>query len=476
VTSDGLVIIGGSDAGVMAAVWAKEQEPQLPVTLVVRDAYPNLSICGIPFYVSGETPEWSMLAHRTVDDLEALGLRLLLDHEATGIDPADRRVKIVDPDDRVLTLGYGSLVIGTGGMPVRPALPGIELPGVHLLHTIDEARRLHDVVLDGAKRAVLIGAGYVGTEMADALTQRGVDVTIVEMAPAVLTTFDPDLGEIVGDELTRHGVTVAPRQKVERIEKQGDGSLRVVGSPTLDIDADVVLVAVGVRPASELARDAGVHVDDRGAIVVDRRMATNLERVWAAGDCAHTHHVLVDRPVYLPLGSTAHKQGRIAGLNAAGGDRVFAGSCGTQAVKVFELVAARTGFRDVEAHAFGFDARSATVEVDDHKAYYPGSSKIVVRLTADRRTGRLLGAQIIGAYGAEVSKRIDIVAAALHDGAVVDRLNDLDLSYTPPLSSPWDPIQAAAQEWLRQAHSSIASAVQFRHTLCGAENGGSMSA
>jgi NADPH-dependent 2,4-dienoyl-CoA reductase/sulfur reductase-like enzyme len=183
-----------------------------------------------------------------------------------------------------------------------------------------------------------------------------------------------------------------------------------------------------------------------------REIATNVERVWAAGDCVHTHHVLVDEPLYLPLGTTAHKQGRTAGLNAAGGDHTFGGSCGTQAVKVFELVAARTGFRDVEASSSGFDALSVTVEVDDHKAYYPGSTKIVTRLTGDCRTGRLLGAQIIGAYGAEISKRIDIVAAALHHRANVETLNDLDLSYTPPLSSPWDPVQVAAQAWLRAAH------------------------
>jgi NADPH-dependent 2,4-dienoyl-CoA reductase/sulfur reductase-like enzyme len=335
---------------------------------------------------------------------------------------------------------------------VRPSLPGIDLPGVHLLHTIDQARQLHDVVLDGTKRAVLIGAGYIGTEMADALSRRGLEVTIIEMAPAVLTTFDPDLGEIVGEELRRHGFRVVCGQPVERIEKHGDGSLRVVGAPNLDVAADVVLVAVGVRPETQLARSAGVHVNERGAVVVDRRMATNIERVWAAGDCVRTHHVLVDQPVYLPLGTTAHKQGRTAGLNAAGGDATFAGSCGTQAVKVFELVAARTGFRDIEAHSAGFDAFSVIVEVDDHKAYYPGSTKIVARLTGDRRTGRLLGAQIIGAYGAEISKRIDTVAAALHHAANVESLNDLDLSYTPPLSSPWDPVQVAAQEWLRAAH------------------------
>ena len=447
----GLVIVGGSDAGIMAGLWAKDVVPELDVTLAVRDAYPNFSICGIPFYVSGETPEWPMLAHRTADDLEAMGLRLLLDHDVTAIDPGERSVAAVAPTGDEVRLGYDALVVGTGATPVRPRFPGVELPGVYLLHTIGEARHLHDTLHERSRRAVLIGAGYIGTEMADALTHRGLDVTIVEMAPAVLTTFDPDLGEIVGEELRRHGVSVRCGHTVERVERDGDGSLRVLGSDGLDERGDVVLVAVGVRPDSELARRAGVHVDDRGAITVDHGMATNVDRVWAAGDCVHTHHVLFDAPTYLPLGTTAHKQGRVAGLNAVGGDARFAGSCGTQAVKVFDLVAARTGLRDIEAARHGFEPVSVTVEADDHKAYYPGAKRMTVRVTGDRRSARLLGAQIIGAYGTEISKRVDIFAAALQARANVATLNDFDLSYTPPLSSPWDPVQVAAQAWLRDA-------------------------
>jgi NADPH-dependent 2,4-dienoyl-CoA reductase/sulfur reductase-like enzyme len=445
----GLVIVGGSDAGIMAGLWARETDPGLPVTLVVRDAYPNFSICGIPFYLSGETPDWLMLAHRTRDDIEAMGVRLLLDHEATAIDPERRAVAVRSATGTSLQLPYDELVVGTGAVPIRPRLPGVALPGVHMLHTIHEARHLHGrVVRPAARRAVLIGAGYVGTEMADALTHRGLEVTIVEMAPAVLTTFDTDLGELVGSELRRHGVNVECGKAVERIE-QKDGLLHVVGSHGLDAAGDIVLVAVGIRPHTELAQQSGIAVNQRGAVVVDDRMRTNLDHVWAAGDCVHTHHVLLKEPTYLPLGTTAHKQGRVAGINAAGGDARFAGSCGTQSVKIFELVAARTGLRDHEARAAGFEPASVTVEVDDHKAYYPGATKIHVRITGDRQTGRLLGAQLLGAYGAEVSKRVDIVAAAIHAGASVEGLNEFDLSYTPPLSSPWDPIQTAAQSWLR---------------------------
>jgi len=204
----GLVIIGGSDAGIMAGLWAREVADEIPVTLIVRDVYPNFSICGIPFYISGETPDWQMLAHRTLADLEAAGLRLLLGHDAVAIDLKRRKVTVQPSTGTAFELAYDAVVIGTGATPVRPNLPGVDLPGVHLLHTIDEARQLRNVIDEGARRVALIGAGYVGTEMADAFAHRNVEVTIVEMAPSVLTTFDPDLGRLVGAELEDHGVTV----------------------------------------------------------------------------------------------------------------------------------------------------------------------------------------------------------------------------------------------------------------------------
>lgn len=256
----------------MAGLWAREVAPDLPVTMVVRDAYPNFSICGIPFYVSGETPEWTRLAHRSTDDLAATGLRLLLAHEAVAIDPSARTVEVRSANgDEVL--GYDELVVGTGARPVLPPLPGIDLPGVHVVHTIDEARALRAVVDGGARRVALIGAGYIGTEMADAFTHRDVEVTLIEMAPAVLTTFDTDLGALVGAELEQHGVAVMCGTTVERLEPGVDGRVRVLGSPDLDVTVDAVLVGVGVRPDSTLAAVAGVPVDARSAIVVDERMA-----------------------------------------------------------------------------------------------------------------------------------------------------------------------------------------------------------
>jgi NADPH-dependent 2,4-dienoyl-CoA reductase/sulfur reductase-like enzyme len=217
--------------------------------------------------------------------------------------------------------------------------------------------------------------------------------------------------------------------------------------------ADLVLLVVGVRPDADLATAAGVETGVRGALRVDRRMRTNLPDILAAGDFVETHHRLLDQPAYLPLGTTAHKQGRVAGETAVGGERAFAGSLGTQVVKVFELAVARTGLRDHEAREAGFDAVTVGSVQVDHKAYYPGAHQLHLRLTGDRQTGRLLGAQLVGHQDAEVAKRIDIPAGALFHAMTVDGLSDLDLSYTPPFGSPWDAIQLAAHDWARQTRA-----------------------
>jgi NADPH-dependent 2,4-dienoyl-CoA reductase/sulfur reductase-like enzyme len=285
-------------------------------------------------------------------------------------------------------------------------------------------------------------------EMADALTLRGLSVTVVEFAETVLTTVDRPLGEKVATELERHGVKVVIGVGIESIQAEGK-SLTVQGTNGFCTNADLVLVAVGCRPSTTLAEKAGIETGFKGAIKVNRRMQTNLPDVFAAGDCVETWHNLLNSYTYLPLGTTAHKQGRIAGENVVGGNREFAGSLGTQAVKIFDLVAARTGLRDIEAQEAGINSFTDQFETWDHKVYYPGAENMSIRITGDQTTGRLLGAQILGHRKSEVSKRIDIFAAAIFSKMTVEQLSDLDLSYTPPLSSPWDPIQMAAQAWIK---------------------------
>jgi NADPH-dependent 2,4-dienoyl-CoA reductase/sulfur reductase-like enzyme len=458
-----VVMIGGSDAGISAALRARELDPAADVTVVLEDAYPNFSICGIPYYVSGEVAHWRNLAHRTLADLEAAGMRLRLDTTARRIDVPGRKLLVTTAGGGEEVLGYDKLVIGTGAVPVRPPITGLSGPGalgpadgVHLLHSMGDTFAVMRTLEEAAPaRAVIVGAGYIGLEMADALTVRGLSVTQMEQLGEVLPTVDPQLGALVHDELAARGVEVLTGTTVQAISAAppgGPGRLQVQAAAAdgtaVTRTADMVLVVVGVRPETALAADAGATLGVKGAIAVDPGMRTNLPDVFAAGDCVITHHRLLGE-TYLPLGTTAHKQGRVAGENALGGNREFAGSLGTQVVKIFGQAAARTGLRDHEAAAAGYDPVTTQTAADDHKAYYPGSHRITIRVTGDRTTGRLLGMQLFGHKNAEIAKRIDIAATAIYHGMTVDAVSDLDLSYTPPLGSPWDAVQMAAQAWVR---------------------------
>ncbi|CAN5323240.1 FAD-dependent oxidoreductase [soil metagenome] len=450
-----IVVVGGSDAGISAALRATELEPGAEVTVVVADSYPNYSICGIPYYFSGDVHPWQSLAHRTTADLEAAGLRLRLDTLVTAIDPTGRTIAIRDAGGAESLLAYDELVVGTGASPSTAGIAGLDrlgpTDGVHVLHSMGDTFALErDLDARRPGTAIIIGAGYVGLEMAEGLRARGIAVTQLQRGPEVLSTLDPEFGAIVRDELTRHGVEVVTNAVVDSIERGAEGLLvaGTHGGSRAGWAADLVLVVVGVRPNTSLLHAAGASLGPGGAVVVDKSMRTGIPHVFAAGDGVVTHHRLLGT-TYLPLGTTAHKQGRVAGENAVGGSASFAGSLGTQVVKVFDLVAARTGLRDHEAIAAGQSALSVTARADDHKAYYPGAKPISIRITGDHAEGRLLGAQLIGAYGSEIAKRVDTFATAIHHGMSVEGINDLDLSYTPPLGSPWDAVQVAAQAWGR---------------------------
>lgn len=458
-----LVAIGGSDAGISTALRARELDPSVDVTVVVADAYPNFSICGIPYYFSREVQPWQSLAHRTHADLEATGMNLRLNTLATSINVDGRTLTVRDAAGTESTIAYDELMVGTGASPSTAGIAGLDQlgpdDGVHLLHSMGDTFALERYLDEHQpETAIIVGAGYVGLEMAEALTVRGLHVTQLQRGPEVLSTLDPELGSLVREELTRHGVDVLTGTRVEAVTRDA-GRLTVTGirdGDTFSRSADLVLVVVGVRPNTSLLTAAGAATGAGGAVVVDEHMRTGLPNVWAAGDGVVTHHRLLG-VTYLPLGTTSHKQGRVAGENAVGGNARFAGSLGTQVVKVFDVVAARTGLRDHEAAAADYAPHSYTAIADDHKRYYPGATPISIRITGDTRDGRLLGAQLVGTRGAEISKRVDTYATALHHGMTVAGMSDLDLSYTPPLGSPWDAVQMATQAWERDARSLTAA-------------------
>jgi NADPH-dependent 2,4-dienoyl-CoA reductase/sulfur reductase-like enzyme len=444
-----LLVIGASDAGISSALRAKELNPSLDVAVVAADEYPNFSICGLPHFLGGEVRAWQDLAHRTREDLEEAGIRLFLRHRAVTIDNSKKTVEIIDEREHQTFFPYDRLVLATGAVSRRPDIPGIGLTGVFFLRWMDDGLKIQRYLASHRpQKIVLIGGGYIGAEMAEAMLHRRLQVEVVERSQVLLRHIDPEFSRSIQAELESQGARIHTGFTVEKIEYKGQ-KLHVISSRGRQIPADMVLVAVGCLPQTELAASAGIRTGKHGAIQVTRRMETNIPGIYAAGDCVETWNRILKSHTYQPLGTVAHKQGRIAGENAAGGDRKFSGTLGTQSIKIMNLVYARTGLLAEEAVRAGYDPVSSRIETYDHKSYYPGACSLKLIIIGDRMTRRLLGAQILGSQHAEISKRLDILACALYHQMAVGELEDLDLSYTPPLSTPWDPIQTAAQAWVQ---------------------------
>src|SRR6266568_4904288 len=308
----------------------REVDPGAEVTVVVSDSFPNYSICGLPFYLSGEVPDWHWLAHRTAEEITGVGVYLLLDHTAQVIDPVEHVVTVVAHSGQADRLRYDRLVIATRAVPVRPPIAGLDLPGVYLLRSMEDSFAVHTHLEAQAPRsAVIIGGGYIGLEMADALTHRGLSVTVVEHGASVLKNFDTSLGQHVAAEVRRHGVQVVSGVGIEDIVQEGS-QLRVGGSEGFSTSTDLVLIGVGVQPVTDLAQSAGVMLGVRHAIRVSRAMETNVPNTYAAGDCVETWHHLLGRTTYLPLGTTAHKQCRQASIRSPSSPRAGTTKCITQ--------------------------------------------------------------------------------------------------------------------------------------------------
>lgn len=414
-------MLGGGAAGLSAASAARRACPACEIVVLEATGYAAYGMCGLPYYLSAlvERPE-DLLAYPPEFFRERRRLDLRLHTEAIGIDPG-RRVVRARREGRVEELGYDALVVAAGGVPAVP--PGFD--GAYTVRTMEDAIALR-ARLDsgGVRRALVVGAGYIGLEMAEALHARGAFVTVSERLDRVL----PNLDEPVAALVEKH-----VRERVD---------LRLGGAAVDDVEPDVTVVSVGVRPASTLAAEAGARTGPGGALVVDERMATSLPGVWAAGDCVAPFHRVLGGPAFVPLGPAANKTGRVAGTNAAGGDARFAGVVGTAVVKVFDLEVARTGLTLAEARAAGMAAVATDVVSRSRAKYYPGVAPLHVRLV-HAPDGRLLGAQLVGRERA--AKRVDVVAAALYANLTVDDLAALDLSYAPPYSPVYDPLIVAAQ-------------------------------
>lgn len=441
-----VVVIGGGAAGMSAASRVRRLRPDWEITVLERGEHVSFILCGLPYYIEGLVDDENRLAVYTPDYFRAeRSIDVRTRQEARRIDPAGRLVEAVDlASGASHAFPYDRLIIAAGAQPVRPKIAGLDLEGVFVLRSIPSGVAVRSFLGNRTvRRAVIVGGGYVGLEMAEALRALGAEVTIIEAAASVLPGGEPEIAALVDEELRRQGVDVRTQQVAQAFEGDG-GSVRRAVTSDGTLEVDLVLVSVGVRPDVAVAREAGIEVGPTGAIAADARMATNLPEVYAAGDCAEARHLLTGRPAYVPLGTTANKQGRVAGINAAGGQAEFAGIVGTAALKVFDLEVARTGLSEAQAREAGFDPVGAVVRFPSHAPYYPGARTLTVKLVADAGSGRLLGGQMAGP--GSVAKRIDAVATALHAGMSVGDLEALDLTYAPPFATAWEGIQIAAQQ------------------------------
>jgi NADPH-dependent 2,4-dienoyl-CoA reductase/sulfur reductase-like enzyme len=446
-----LVVIGGDAAGGSAASQAKKLAAKrgdpLDVVMFERGRTTSYSACGIPYWISGAVDDGERLITRTPEQHRAAGIDVRMRTEVVGIDLQERRVHWRDLDDGTEgTEPYDDLVHATGSVPMRPPVPGIDAPGVHGVQVLDDGAALRAELEDrDARRVVVVGGGYIGLEIAEACRMRGIEATVVDMSAQPVGTFDPDVGRFIADAVRDEGIELVLSDAVAGIETDADGrACAVVTASGRELPADLVVLGLGVRPNVALAREAGIPLGTSGGIAVDNRMRTEADGVWAAGDCVESRHRLSGQRVVVALGTHANKQGRVAGINIGGGYATFPGVIGTAITKVCNLEAARTGLSSQEAEAAGYSFVTAWVDSTTRAGYFPGARPIRVKMIAERRSGRLLGAQVVGQ--AQAAKRIDALAICIWNEMTVDEILSLDLAYAPPFSPVWDPVLIAARK------------------------------
>lgn len=449
-----LVVIGGDAGGMAAASQARRMRPDrddLDIVAFERGTRTSFSACGIPFRVGGLIGALDDLVARTPEEHRRRGIDVRTRHEVKAIDLDRRVVDVVDLDaNRSFEQPFDQLLIGTGARPIRPPLPGITLGFVKGVQNLDDADDLLAYAeTSRCRKVVVVGAGYIGLEMAEAFARWGASVTIIEGADQVMSTLDADMAaeaqkviESIGIDV-RLGVPVAGFEPGRVLTADGD------------LAADLVVLGIGVRPNSELAAGAGITLGVRDSIRVDRRQRTSAGGVWAAGDCCESTNVITHQPVHVALGTIANRQARVAGINLGGGYATFPGVLGSAVTKLCELEIGRTGLTEREARDNSFEVAVGKIDSTSRAAYYPGTSAMTVKLVAERGTGRLLGGQIVGGKGS--AKRIDVIATALAAGMTATDLELTDLSYAPPFSPVWEPVLLAARHAAKAARSSMES-------------------
>lgn len=454
-----IVIIGGSACGPKAAARARRISPDARITVLEQGEYVSVASCGLPYYISGVIEKESSLIVRRPDYFKnVMDIDLLTGVRAVSIDRRAYTVEAVNlKTEEKKTFEYDKLVISTGTAPKIPPLMGRDLKNVFTLSKIEDANAIRNALaLGNLKKAVIIGAGLIGMEMAEAFTHRGLETTVIESLnwplPALL---DMDIGLLLEKYLRAKGIKLALGERVAALEDNGEGYVKSVTTVDNRFDADIVLLAIGTAPNVKLAKDAGLVIGQLGGIAVNQFLETSDPDIYAGGDCVENVNLVTGNKTLAPLGSTANKHGRVIGTNITGGGETFPGVLATSVVKIFDYNVARTGLTEGQCTG-GLEAISALIPAPDRANYYPGNKEMVLRLIADRKTGRVVGAQAIGE--GEVAKRIDVIATAITFGATVENLTNLDLAYAPPYNTAMDPVHNAASV-IRNKMSGLAKAV-----------------
>lgn len=439
-----LIIIGGVAAGTKAAAKALRVDPNLDIIIYQDEAEVAYSACGIPYVISGVINDGNRIIIRTPEDFAKEGITVFTRHRVVSIDKSARHLTVKNLHNNIdEVVAYDRLILATGARPIVPSLAGIDLQGVVTLRNIVDLNRF-EMLLNSLqpKQAVIVGAGYIGLELAEALVYPAIKTTLVEKSACILPKFDAEMAEHVHQHLVDSNVELILGDGLAKLYGENGRVTAIETESGKKIAADLVVLAIGIRPNSELAKACGIELGKTGAIAVDTRMETSIPGIFAAGDCCETTDRIRGIPIWMPLGDIANLQGRVAGTNAAGGNAHFPGVFGTAIFKTFNLQVAITGLSEKAARESGFEPVSIVMAGADRARYYPGRQELTIKLVADRGDGRLLGAQVIGT-GA-VDKMIDIAATALLGKLTCADLENADLAYSPPFSPVLSPIIVAA--------------------------------
>lgn len=460
--SNHIVIIGGTACGPKAAARARRCDPKARITLIEQESNLSTATCGLPYFISGVIRDRSVMVAREPDYFRSVfDMEVLINTRATSIDPATHKVDVLDLESKQpSTIDYDKLVLATGNHPIVPNWPGKDLEGICTLSTLPDADAIMKYLSGGKKDVVVVGAGLIGLEMAEAFIHLGLNVTVVEaMSYPLPTLLDFEVAARVEKQLRLKGVKLLFDSPVTGFTGDAHGKVRTVSTKNQEIEAGLVLLSLGVRPETGLAREAGLTIGETGGIDVDSHMRTNNPDIYAGGDCVEVVNLVTGRPMLAPMGSTANKHGRTIGTNVTGGNETFPGVLGTAVVKVFDINVGRTGLNEAQSQQAGYDTITALVPGTEHASYYPGGGDVIVKLIAGKSGGRILGGQAVGT--GDTAKRIDVLATAISLGCKVDDLANLDLAYAPPYNSAMDPLHNAANV-IRNKRDGIAKSLTIQ--------------